>query len=117
MSTQRSQVIIRPSRRRQESKSQREQRKQRAVIVAGIVAVLFIVAIPAYGYWANFIAPPRSVVLQVDENKHTLGFMAKYLIGAQALTGQPIDMNKEPIALLQMLQQGELVRSGAYKYG
>ena len=113
MSTQRSPVIIRPSRRRQESKTQREQRKQRAVIVAAIVAVLFIVAIPAYGYWTNFIAPPRSVVLQVDENKYTLGFMAKYLIGAQALTGQPMDMNKEPIALLQMLQQGELVRSGA----
>ena len=116
MSTRRSPIIIRPSRRRQETKQQREQRKQRALLVAAAIAIFFILAIPAYGYWANFIAPPRSVVLQVDNNQYTLGYMAKYLIGVQALTG-PLDMSKEPIALLQMLQQNELVKSGTDRKG
>ena len=56
------------------------------------------------------------MVLQVDNNEYTLGFMAKYLIGVQALTG-PLNMSKEPIALLQMLQQNELVKSGAERKG
>ena len=59
MARQRSPVIIRPSQRRQRSKLQREQAKQRALIVAGAIAILFIFAIPAYGYWSNFIAPPQ----------------------------------------------------------
>ena len=116
MSTRRSPVIIRPSRRRQESKQQREKGKQRALLVAAAIAIFFILAIPAYGYWSNFIAPPRSIVLEVDDNRYTLGFMAKYLIGVQALTG-PLNMGKEPIALLQMLQQNELVKSGTERKG
>lgn len=116
MSTRRSPIIIRPSRRRQESKQQIEQRKQRALLVAAAIAIFFILAIPAYGYWSNFIAPPRSVVLQVDNNEYTLGFMADYLIGVQNLTG-PLNMSKEPIALLSMLQQNELVKSGTERKG
>ena len=85
-------------------------------MVAGAIAILFIIAIPAYGYWANFVAPPRSVVLQVDDTKYTLGFMTKYLVGLEALGGQ-ISLGSEPFRLLQQLQQDELVRSGAARIG
>ena len=116
MARQRSPVIIRPSQRRQQSKLQREQGKQRALVVAGIIAILFILAIPAYGYWANFVAPPRSVVLQVDDTKYTLGFMANYLKGLDALGG-PVDVSVEPFRLMQQLQQNVLIRSGALREG
>ena len=42
--------------------------------------------------------------------------MADYLIGVQNLTG-PLNMSKEPIALLSMLQQNELVKSGTERKG
>ena len=116
MARQRSQIIIRPSQRRQRSKLQREQAKQRALVVAGAIAILFIIAIPAYGYWANFVAPPRSVVLQVDDTEYTLGFMTKYLVGLEAL-GSPVSLGSEPFRLLQQLQQNELVRSGSERIG
>ena len=116
MARQRSQIIIRPSQRRQRSKLQREQAKQRALFVAGAIAILFIIAIPAYGYWANFVAPPRSVVLQVDDTKYTLGFLTKYLLGLEAL-GSQVSLSSEPFRLMQQLQQDEIVRSGASRIG
>ena len=116
MARQRSQIIIRPSQRRQRSKFQREQAKQRALVVAGAIAILFIIAIPAYGYWANFVAPPRSVVLQVDDTKYTLGFMTRYLTGLEAL-GSTVSLSSEPFRLMQQLQQDEIVRSGAARIG
>jgi len=116
MARQRNPVIIRPSQRRQRSKWQREQGKQRAVIIAGIIAVFFILAIPAYGYWSNFIAPPRNIVLQVDDTKYSLGFMSKYLKGIQEFGGQ-VDLSMEPFRLLQALEENELIRSGAEARG
>ena len=116
MARQRSPVIIRPSQRRQRSKSQREQSKQRAVIVAGVIAILMILAIPAYGYWSNFVAPPRSVVLQIDDTKYTLGFMSKYLKGLQAFGGQ-VDLSVEPFRLLQVLEENAVIKSGALSQG
>lgn len=116
MARQRNPVVIRPSQRRQRSKWQREQGKQRAIVVAGIIAILFILAIPAYGYWSNFIAPPRNVVLQVDDAKYTLGFMSKYLKGIQEFGGQ-VDLSMEPFRLLQALEENELIRSGAEARG
>jgi len=111
MARQRNPVIIRPSQRRQRSKWRREQSRQRAVIVAGIIAIVMILAIPAYGYWTNFVAPPRNVVLQVDDTKFTLGFMSKYLKGLQEFGGQ-VDLTTEPFRLLQVLEENELIRSG-----
>lgn len=116
MARQRKPVVIRPSQSRQQSKSQREKSKQRAIIVAGIIAILFILAIPAYGYWTNFVAPPRSVVLQVDDTKYTLGYVAKYMKGLQEIGGRP-DLSVEPFRLLQLLEENEIVRSGALARG
>lgn len=116
MARQRNPVIVRPSQRRQQSRWQRERGRQRAVIVAGVIAILFILAIPAYGYWANFVAPPRSVVLQVDDTKYTLGFLTNYLKGIQAL-GDQLDMSVAPFQTLLLLQENEIIRSLATNKG
>jgi hypothetical protein len=93
-----------------------ERAKQRSVIVAGIIAVLFIVGIPAYGYWTTFVAPPRNVVLQIDSTNYTLGYMHRYLDGVRAGGGQ-LDMSVEPFRFLQLLEQNELTRRGAISKG
>ena len=116
MARQRNQVTIRPSQRRQQSRLQREKSKQRAIIVAGIIAIMFIVAIPAYGYWSNFIAPPKTVVLKVDDTEFTLGFMSRYMNGIQALAGS-VDMLVEPFRVIQQLQENEIIRRGALGNG
>ena len=105
-------ITIRPSQRRQQSKWQRERSKQRAIIFAGVIAVLFILAIPAYGYWSNFVVPPRSVVLRVDDTSYTLGFLTDYMKGLQELGAQP-NLSVEPFRVLQLLEENELVRTGA----
>jgi len=116
MARQRRTAVIHPNQRRQRSKQQREQGKQRAIIIAGFVAILMILAIPAYGYWSNFVAPPRSVVLQVDDTKYTLGFMSKYLKGLLAFGGQ-IDLSIEPFRLMQVLEENAVIKSGALSKG
>ncbi len=116
MVRQRDRIIARPSLKRQQSKLQRERSKQRAFIVAAIMAVLFILGIPAYGYWTNFVAPPKSVILQIDDTKYTLGFVTDYMKGLKALYGQ-VDLNVEPFILMQQLQQDEFIKSGAVAEG
>ena len=112
MARQRDAITIRPSQRRQQSKWQRERSKQRAILFAGVIAVLFILAIPAYGYWSNFVVPPRNVVLRVDDTTYTLGFLTNYMKGLQELGAQP-NLSVEPFRVLQLLEENELVRTGA----
>jgi len=107
---------LRPSLRRQRSKWQREQSKQKAMIIAGIIAIVFILVIPAYGYWTNFIAPPRAVILQVDDKSYTLGFMTKYMLGLQDFGANP-ELTSQPFQIIQLLEENELVRSGSYARG
>ena len=109
-------IVINPSQRRQESKWQREKSKQRAIMLAGIIAMLFIFAIPAYGYWSNFVAPPRSVVLQIDDKNYTLGYITKYIKGLHELGVKP-DLSVEPFRVMQMLEENELIRIGSAKRG
>ena len=105
-----------PSLRRQRSKWQREQSKQKAIIIAGIIAIVLILAIPAYGYWTNFIAPPRAVILQVDDRSYTLGFMTKYMLGLQDF-GANAELTSQPFQIIQLLEENELVRIGSYSRG
>ena len=109
-------IVITPSQRRQQSKWQRERNKQRAIILSGIIALLFILAIPAYGYWSNFVVPPKSVVLEIDDRQYTLGYIASYIKGLQNLGVQP-DLSTEPFRIIQMLEENELIRQGSAKRG
>ena len=115
-SRDRGNIVITPSQRRQRTQWQRERNKQRAIILSGIIAIVFILAIPAYGYWSNFINPPKSVVLEIDDKQYTLGYIASYIKGLQELGVQP-DLSTEPFRLIQMLEENELVRQGSEKRG
>ena len=109
-----------PPRQRQQTRVEREWRRQRLAVAIGVVALLIVVAVPAYGYYDNFIAPPRAVVSTVNGTEFTLGQVYKLLRMIQAVQetgGQPIDMGVEPFQMLNALEDNELIRQEAPSLG
>ena len=82
---------------------------------AGAIIIL-VIAIPAYGYYATFIAPPRDVVISVNGVEHTLGEVAKLTRANVAATSQP-DLSTLPLQILNNLLNQELVIQGAPALG
>lgn len=120
MTQKQRQTPIRPSQRRQLSRRQREWRQARTAIIIGIVAVLVVLAIPAYGYYATFVAPPRTWVVKVNESTFTLGYLVKllrmYQRGSEAL-GQQVNMGTMPFQFINTITENELVRQAAPRIG
>ncbi|MBI2936396.1 MAG: SurA N-terminal domain-containing protein [Chloroflexi bacterium] len=112
MSQQKRTLQLKPSRRRQLSRIGRDRRRQRNLVILGIVGILLILTIPAIGYYTAFVGPPRRVVVQVNDKKFTLGFLVKLLRGYQR-TGQQLDMGSAPFNLVQTLMENELIRQAA----
>lgn len=105
--------------RRRLARWQQEQRKARAALFLGIVAVLVILAIPAYGYYATFVKPPREWVVQVNERTFSMGYLVKLLRMFQRgseLTGQTASLGTLPFQLVQVLSENELIRQVAPRY-
>ena len=78
----------RPSERRIRSRSQRDRLKRRRVLIAGLVAILIILAIPLYGYTSTFVLPPRQWVVQVNDTSYNMGYLLKLLRMFQRWAGQ-----------------------------
>ncbi|MCS7206827.1 MAG: SurA N-terminal domain-containing protein [Dehalococcoidia bacterium] len=107
------------SSRRRLARWQQEQRKARTALIFGIVAVLVILAIPAYGYYATFIKPPREWVVQVNDRIFTMGYLVKLLRMYQRgteLTGQNPNLGTMPFQIVQVISENELVRQVAPRY-
>ncbi|MFN3974751.1 MAG: SurA N-terminal domain-containing protein [Dehalococcoidia bacterium] len=107
------------SSRRRLARWQQEQRKARTALFLGIVAVVVILAIPAYGYYATFIQPPRQWVVQVNERTFSMGYLVKLLRMFQRggqLTGQSLNLGTLPFQLVQVLSENELIRQTAPRY-
>ena len=69
----------RPSERRIRSRWQRDNQKRRRVLMVGVISMLIILAIPAYGYVSTFVLPPRQWVVQVNDESHNMGYLLKLL--------------------------------------
>ncbi|MBI2165360.1 MAG: peptidylprolyl isomerase [Chloroflexi bacterium] len=109
---------VRPT-RRQAHRWQKEQRRQRIAIVAGIAALLIIVSIPLYGFVATFILPPKKVIARVNDTTFTTGYLVRLLRmqqkGAEA-TGQNLDLGSMPFQLVNVLTENELIRQASPRY-
>ncbi len=106
--------------RRLQPKIQTEQRKQRAVLVVAVIIILIALAVPAYGYYATFIKPPRVVTGKVGNTKYTMGWLVKQLRVYQAqdvFQNDPTALASAPLEVLYNTMQNELVRQGAIKQG
>ena len=110
----------RPSERRIRSRSQRDRQKRRRVLIAGLVAILIILAIPLYGYTSTFVLPPRQWVVQVNDTSYNMGYLLKLLRmfqrGSQ-VGGAAVNLGTMPFELVNTLAENELVRQGAPRYG
>ena len=82
---------------------------------AGAIIIL-VIAIPAYGYYATFIAPPRRVVFSINGVEHTLGEVSKLTranVAASGGAGGEVDLSSLPLQILNNLVNNELVIQGA----
>lgn len=110
-----------PQRRRRLRVRQAEERgRQRLILAVASLVFLIVFAVPAYGYYDNFVAPPRHVVTAVNETNFTLGHMLKILRmiqSGQEAQGQPLDMTTFPFHVLSDLENNEIVRQHASSFG
>ncbi len=99
---------------------QTEQRRQRIAMAVGAAVLLFIVALPIWGYITTFVIPPRKVVANINGTTITLRDLLKNLRvlqrGAEA-TGQPLDMSTLPFNILNTLVEDEIISQKAAQLG
>ncbi|MBI2918777.1 MAG: peptidylprolyl isomerase [Chloroflexi bacterium] len=103
--------------RRQMARWQRERQRRRLIVVLGAVAVLLVLAIPAFGYYKTIISPRRAMVVRVYDTTYRMGDYVKLLRASQALSGGQMDLSLAPFQLVQTLEDNELVYYGAPRIG
>jgi len=107
-------------RRRTSGKWEKDQRKQRAIVILGIIALLIIVALPVYGYYRSFVMPPNYTVVRVNDVKYNLGYLVRLLRmeqrGYQEVDA-PFQIGSLPFDKTYALLQNELIRQVAPGYG
>ncbi len=103
--------------RRQVARWQREQQRRRVVTILGAVAVLLVLAVPAFGYYQTILAPRRAVVVRIYDTTYRMGDYVKLLRAQAALSGGQIDLSLAPFQLVQTLEDNELVFYGAPRVG
>ena len=95
-------------------------RRERTVLYLGIAAVLLVLIIPAYGYVANFVLPPRQVVVRVNDTTYTLGDIVRYLRVFQReaeSSGGTMNLGVLPFQVVNNLAENELIRQGVSREG
>ena len=100
---------------------EREHQQQRWVLAFAGVVIFVILAIPAYGYYATFVAPPRRTAVEVNGVKHSLGEVAKVskafaaaYLGSSG--GQP-DLSTLPLQIVNNMLSEELIVQRAPELG
>ena len=107
-------------RRLQRSRREEENRRQRLFIIVGVLIVLAILAIPGYGYYKSFVAPPRELVARIRDTRLTTGDLLQRLRLQQGLnrsSGQAVDLSTLPFEYLQRMTTDELIRQEAPNLG
>lgn len=102
------------------ARRRREHRQQRWVYIAVAVVLAIVVAVPAYGYFATFVLPPRHTVVVVNDAAHTLGEVVKRVranVTVAASYGSQSDLSVLPFEVLNGLVEEELLRQGASSLG
>ena len=87
--------------------------------MVGVISMLIILAIPAYGYVSTFVLPPRQWVVQVNDESHNMGYLLKLLRMFQqgSQLGAPgVNLGTLPFELVNTLAENELIRQGAPSY-
>ncbi|MBI4300813.1 MAG: SurA N-terminal domain-containing protein, partial [Chloroflexi bacterium] len=118
----RSSIAREEARRRRVSRQQvsRWQRDKRTrLIVFGLIALvlLAILAVPAYGYYREFLAPPSKKVTKVNSKTFTMGYYVKRLRMLTMAMGGQLDFSSVPFQLVDNIENEEIARLGAPRLG
>ena len=84
------------------------------------IVLLLVVAIPAYGFYVTFVAPPRHTVVTVNDVKYSLGYMEKLVRGNATVfagLGQSSQLGTLPFQILNNIVNEELIRQAAPRLG
>ena len=87
-------------------------RRQRLAWALIGTILLVVIGILAYAYYANFIAPPRTVAAKVRDTVYTQGDVVKRLRLQYAIT-RNVDLSRDPWVVLFSMVEAELIRQGA----
>ncbi|SVC16396.1 uncharacterized protein METZ01_LOCUS269250 [marine metagenome] len=107
-------------RRRRGSNMERDQQKQRIVIILGIILALLIIAIPVYGWVTTFIMPPRVTIVRVNDTSYNMGYLLKMMRMVQRQSeaqGQRVNLGTIPFQFVNDLAQDELILQGSQAIG
>ncbi len=100
----------------QRSRDHRDRRRQRTVIIVGIAILLVIAGIVVYGFYDEFIGPPRVLAARVGDTRYTQGDLVKRMRMLQAASealGQRLDLGRAPFQVLNSMAEAELIRRAA----
>lgn len=98
----------------------RDTRKRNIAVIGGIIAILVILAIPAYGYYENFVKPPRVLAAQVGDVKYSYGDLVKRLRTQQSALrylGSFVDLSRIPFEILFQMAENQLIIQEGSKLG
>ncbi|MDO8532681.1 MAG: peptidylprolyl isomerase [Dehalococcoidia bacterium] len=109
-----------PVSRGQAGRWRKQQKLQRTTVIAGVVAILLILAIPVYGYLETVVFPFNETIVKVNDKVFTMNDYVRTLrlfkTGSD-ISGQQLNLGIVPFEVLQILEDNEILRQAAPRVG
>ena len=96
--------------------SPRARRRQRTVIIIGVVALVLIGAIAGFGYYREFVAPNNVLAARVGDTRYSQGDVVKRIrmLQAESLAlGQQYAVGTAPFRVLPQMVEAGIIRRAA----
>ena len=93
-----------------------QSRKNRPWILAGILLLVAIAAIPTWAFINEFVLPPRELAVRVEDRIYTRGEVVDFIRFHQRLTeevGEDFDIGSSLFQSLQTISENEMAFQGA----
>ncbi len=94
--------------------------RNRPFIIAALVSVLALMAIPGWAFYQTYVEPPQEIAVQVADTIYTRGDVVEYIRFSQRLSedlGLPFELGSSAFEMMQQLQSNELAYHLAPRYG
>ncbi len=94
--------------------------KNRPFVIGALIFVLVVMAIPAYGFYRQYVVPPTEIAVQVEDTIYTRGDVVNYIRFFQRLSedlGVPFELGTSVFEAMQTLQSNEIAYLLAPRYG
>lgn len=106
----------RVDRRMERDRSPKARRRQRTVIIIGVVALALIGAIAGFGYYREFVAPNNILAARIGDTRYSQGDVVKRIrmLQAESLAlGQQYAVGTAPFTVLPQMVEAGIIRRAA----